>query len=556
MDSAELTGVTAPPPVVAGGRGPRPVRASRSFDFVRTIRGYPAWLLILSGVVTIAVLLPVVFLLWQAAHAGWGTIWPLIFRGLTWTLLVNTVQLAVIVTVCSAVLAFGAAWLIERTDVPLRRFWRAVVILPLAIPDFVVGYTWSTLSPAVHGLFGASLVMTLGLYPLVYLPVAAALRRADATLYDVARSLGCGPLVAMRRTILPQIRAALLGGSLLVLLGLLAEYGAFEILRFQTFTTEIFTEFNQGINPAAASALSLVLVLLSLLAVGGELMASRSLGLRAGRAAGEVRRYRLGWGVVPALLGLCALVGLGVGVPLSTLAYWLTQPAENIGVQPIPLLGAAGYTLEYSALAALAATVAAFPVAFLAVRHPGRLSRVLERLGYMVQGLPGLVIALALTFFAVRLLFPLYQSASLLVAAYAVMFFPMALICLRASLVQLPRRLADTARSLGCSPLRATLRVTVPLAAPGIAASFALVFLSAVTELTATLVLVPTGVQTLATAFWAYQSEISYSIASRYAALIVVIAVIPGVFMSRWLDPSRSSSSAREFVLRRRGGGR
>jgi iron(III) transport system permease protein len=90
--------------------------------------------------------------------------------------------------------------------------------------------------------------------------------------------------------------------------------------------------------------------------------------------------------------------------------------------------------------------------------------------------------------------------------------------------------------------MSALLRVTIPLAAPGIAASVALVFLSAVTELTATLLLVPTGVQTLATAFWAYQSQVSYATASRYAALIVVIAVVPGVFMSRWLDPSRSSA--------------
>jgi iron(III) transport system permease protein len=162
------------------------------------------------------------------------------------------------------------------------------------------------------------------------------------------------------------------------------------------------------------------------------------------------------------------------------------------------------------------------------------------------------VVALALGFFAVRLLYPLYQSPTLLVIAYSVMFFPMALVSLRGSLVQLPRGLSDTARSLGCSPLRAMMRVTVPLAAPGIAASFALVFLSAVTELTATLLLVPTGVQTLATAFWAYQSEVSYATASRYAALIVVIAVIPGVFMSRWLDPAKSS--ARGFRFGRRGG--
>jgi iron(III) transport system permease protein len=554
MRTAELIDATAPPPVVAGDRGQPPARAHGSFTFFRTIRGYPAGLLLLATVVTTAVLLPLAFLLWQAAHAGWGAIWPLMFRQLTWTLLVNTVQLAVIVTTCAAVIAVGAAWLIERTNVPLRRVWRAVVVLPLAIPDFVAGYTWSSLTPAVHGLFGASLVMTLGLYPLVYLPVAAALRRADSSLYEVARSLGCGRLTALRRAVLPQIRAALLGGCLMVMLGLLAEYGAFEILRFQTFTTVIFTEFNLGINTAAASALSLVLVVLSLLAVGGEMAATRSIS-RAGRGArpsGGVRRYRLGWGVVPAVLGLCVLAGLGVGVPVSTLVYWLTQPSDLVGVQPVSLLGAAGYTLTYSALAAAVATVAAFPVAFLAVRHPGRLSRALERLGYLVQGMPGLVIALALGFFAVRLLYPLYQSPTMLVIAYSVMFFPMALVSLRGSLVQLPRRLSDTARSLGCSPLRAMLRVTVPLAAPGIAASLALVFLSAVTELTATLLLVPTGVQTLATAFWAYQSEVSYATASRYAAVIVILAVIPGVFMSRWLDPGKSS--ARGFRLGRRGG--
>jgi iron(III) transport system permease protein len=532
MTSTDLTGV--PPPVAVAGR-----QASR---FSRTKSRYPRGLLLLAAVVTVTVLLPVVFLLREAAYAGWGVVWPLIFRGLTWTLLLNTIQLALIVTACTAVIAVGAAWLTERTNLPLRRVWRAVVVLPLAIPDFVVGYTWSSLTPAIHGLFGASLVMTLGLYPLAYLPVAAALRRADSSLYEVARSLGYGRLGALRRAVLPQVRTGLFGGCLMVLLGLLAEYGAFEILRFQTFTTEIFTEFSLGINPEAASALSIVLVVLSLLALSGEMAANRR--PLAGRPSGGARRYRLGWGMLPAVVFLAALAGLGVGVPVSTVIYWLTQPADLTGVAPIPLVGAVGHTLAYSAGAAVVATVAAFPVAFLAVRYPGRLSRLIERFGYLVQGLPGLVIALALTFFAVRLLYPLYQSPTLLVVAYALMFFPMALVSLRASLVQLPRRLADTARSLGCSPARALLRVTVPLAAPGIAASVALVFLSAVTELTATLVLVPTGVNTLATAFWAYQSEVAYATASRYAALIVIIAVIPGVFLSRWLDPGRSSKSS------------
>jgi iron(III) transport system permease protein len=551
MAAPEAERSPAPPSPVVRDGARLSGRGRRGPGSFRTVPWFHPLLTPLAAAVTIAVLLPVVFLLWQASQAGWGTVWPLIWRGLTWTLLVNTVQLAVIVTCCTAVIACVAAWLIERTTLPGRRIWRAVVVLPLAVPDFVVGYTWSSFTPTVHGLFGASLVMTLGLYPLVYLPVAAALRRADSSLYEVARSLGQGRLRALLRTMLPQVWAALLGGCLMVLLGLLAEYGAFEILRFQTFTTEIFTEFNLGMDTAAASALSVVLVLLSLLAVGGELAATRTVAARAGRPSGGVRRYRLGWWLVPSAAFLLMLVALGVGVPLGTLVYWLTRPTDSLGLTPVSLLGSAGYTLWYSAVAAVLATVAALPVAFLAVRYPSRLSRVLERLGYLVQGLPGLVIALSMVFFAVRLLYPLYQSATLLIIVYAIMFFPMALISLRASLVQLPRRLSDTARSLGCSPFKAFVRVTVPLAAPGIAAAVTLVFLSAVTELTATLVLVPTGVQTLATAFWGYESQVSYATASRYAALIVLLAVIPGVGLSRWLDPERTASAERGRGLSR-----
>src|SRR5262245_53873199 len=166
MDPADpLTAATASPSEVAGGRprgnggrgaphagGLRGVGPRELAEY----RGYPRGLLLLAVAVSVAVLLPVVFLLWQAAHAGWGAIWPLMFRELTWTLLVNTIELAVIVTSCAAVIACGAAWLIERTNLPLRRFWRAVVLLPLAIPEFVVGYTWLSLTPAVHRLFGAS----------------------------------------------------------------------------------------------------------------------------------------------------------------------------------------------------------------------------------------------------------------------------------------------------------------------------------------------------------------------------------------------------------------
>jgi iron(III) transport system permease protein len=238
---------------------------------------------------------------------------------------------------------------------------------------------------------------------------------------------------------------------------------------------------------------------------------------------------------VPVIGGFVALTGLSVGVPVSTVIFWRLQ-APDTTLPPISLAGAAWNTLMYAGSAAILATVAAFPVALLFVRHRGRLGTVFERIGYLSQGLPGLVLALALVFFAIHAAYPLYQSSELLVVTYAIMFFPLALVSLRASLVQAPPRLEETARSLGCRPAAALARVTLPLVAPGIAASVALVFLAAVVELTATLVLIPSGAHTLATAFWAYQQNSSYASASRYAIVIVAIAAVPGCLLQRWFD--------------------
>jgi iron(III) transport system permease protein len=245
------------------------------------LRKRPRALLALSVAVVVVLVLPLCFLLIEAHGAGTSTIVNLIFRSLTASLLWNTVRLTVVVTVLCAVIGTAAAWFIERTDLPGRGVWAVLVVVPLAIPDFVVSFGWASLSTWVEGFRGAVLVMTLAIYPLVYLPVAASFRGGDPGQEEVARSLGAGRLATFWRITLGQARTAILGGCLLVALVLLAEYGAFEILGYQTFTTEIFTEFNVSFNVPTASALSLVLVLLSLLVLCGE-------GLTRGR--GRVSR--------------------------------------------------------------------------------------------------------------------------------------------------------------------------------------------------------------------------------------------------------------------------
>jgi iron(III) transport system permease protein len=328
---------------------------------------------------------------------------------------------------------------------------------------------------------------------------------------------------------------------------LLAEYGAFEILGYQTFTTEIFTEFGVSFNLPTACALSLVLVALGLLVLGGEAVAQRGRRIsRSGALAQRVLpRHKLGRARAPALGFLGALVALALGVPVGSAIYWIAR-AHRAYLTGVSLLDAAWHTAAYGVCAAAVATLMAIPVALLAIRHQGRAYRLLERTTYLVLAMPGLVIALALSYFAERDAGGfLYQSAPLLVLAYAILFFPLALVGVRASVLHAPPELEEIGRSLGARRLAVLGRVTLPLIAPGLAAAFCLVFLSAVTELTATLILVPTGVQTLATQFWAYEQNLAYGQAAPFALAIILIAAVPSALLGRFFDrmSSRTTTS-------------
>ena len=495
--------------------------------------------MVLSAVVAAALLAPLVLVAVDAQQAGWPEISRVLFRDRSFGLLVNTIELAVVVGVLTALIGIGAAWCTERTAIPWRRGWTVLLVLPVAIPDFVTGYAWHSIAPGVIGLPAAALVMTLATYPLVYLPVAAALRRADPGPEEVSRSLGHGRLSTFARVTVPLVRPALIGGTLVVLLTLLSEYGAFEIVRFQTFTTEIFNEFQ--FDQAAAAALSVPLVALGLIVLSGESMIGRRgrISRSGSQAARVARRRSLGRSTIPVLVALMALTGLAVGVPVATLVYWMARSQQSTLPAAATLGQAAAATLTYSAAAAVVAVLLALPVAIMAGRRGSAPRRLIERSTYLTQSLPGVVIALSLVFLALHFAIGLYQTGLLLVAAYTVLHFPLALVCVKASVAQASPQLVDVGRSLGRGPVAVFTRVTLPLIAPGLLAGLCLVFLTATTELTATLVLAPTGVQTLATQFWAFQREAAYGAAAPYALAIVAIAAIPGALLGLWFDRGR-----------------
>jgi iron(III) transport system permease protein len=487
---------------------------------------------------------PLVLVVLDARSAGWSQIHAVLFRQRSAMLLRHTLVLTGLVVACGGAIGLTTAWITERSALPFRRVWTVLLMLPLAMPDFVVGWTWHALRPRIDPLFGATLVMTLGTYPLIHLPVAAALRRADPGLEDVARSLGSGRVATFRRVSLPQVVGPLAGGAVLVALTVISEYGAFEVLRYPTFTTEVFTQFR--FRPAAAGALSIPLVLIGLLLLCGEGLVTRGCARARGVVRSRPPRGRW-WRALPLALVPTALVGLGVVLPVASLARWIHQSRRSTLPATATLMQATLTTVRYSAIAAAVCVVAALPVAMLSFRRRSRTRAALERASFVTRAVPGVVIALSLVFFATRWAFGIYQTGYLLVLAYVIIHFPLALVCLRAATERVPPTLIDTGASLGRSAPTVFRRVTLPLIAPGLAAGFCLVFLTAATELTATLVLAPIGTETLATQFWAYQNEIAYSSAAPYALTIVALSVLPGTLLALWFDreSNRTERAAR-----------
>lgn len=472
-------------------------------------------------------LVPMVFVAWVTLHTPWATIMALVFRPRVAELLLNTLMLVLLTLPLCAALGLTMAWLVERTALPVRRLWAALAVAPLAIPAFVHSYGWVSVAPTIHGPGAAVLISVLAYSPFFYLPLAATLRRLDPALDEVAGSLGLRPWQVGWRVVLPQLRLPLCGGALLVGLHLLAEYGLFALVRFDTFTTAIYDQFQSSFNGPAANMLAAVLALACLLLVWLESWLRG--GARYARVGtGSAREFRprplRPWACALALLGLGGVALLAVGVPMLTLARWLVAGGSEVWA-PEAIVPALLQTLLLGIGGALLISLAAVPAAWLSIRVAGRHNRWIEACYYLGSALPGIVVALALVSLTVQWLRPLYQTLFTLLLAYLLLFVPRALVSLRTAIAQAPVELENIARSLGRSPGQALWATTLRLAAPGFAASFALTFLAIINELTATLLLAPNGTRTLAMVFWIRSSEIDYAQAAPYALIMVLMSL-------------------------------
>lgn len=510
-------------------------------------RGRPMPIVSGAGVVVAALaLLPLGYLLVRSNELGWDRVAEIAFSARAQGLLWRTLSLAVSVTATSVAIAVPIAWLTVRTDLPLRRFWVVVTALPLAIPTYVGGFAFigalgprgilqgwleplgvETL-PSIYGFRGAWLVLTLFTYPYVLLTVRSAMRRLDPSLEEASRILGHGRWSTFRRVVLPQLRPSIVAGSLLVALYTLSDFGAVSMLRFDSFTRAIFVQYRASLDRSTAAVLGLVLVAVTLLVLSGESAARRTgsyhrLHGGGARVAPVAPLGRWRW---PAFAALTALVAIALVVPLGVIVTWLIRGID--AGEPLRLTTTLiGNSLRASALGAVAAVLAAWPVAVLSVRRGGWLGRVVEGACWAGHSLPGVVVALSLVFFGARVAPGIYQTHWILTLAYVVLFLPQALGAMRSSLLQISPRLEEASRLLGRGSLQTLVQIVAPLARPGVLAGGALVFLTCMKELPATLLLAPTGYPTLATQVWSATSEAFFARAAAPALALVLLSSLP-----------------------------
>ena len=384
----------------------------------------PALLKVVAIVVTVGFAFPAGYLVWRNFTFQSDPL-EVLFSQRTRGPLLRTLRLAVLVSASTAVLGTALAWLTTRCDVPLRRLWQVLLPLPLVFPTFIgaaalirtlnpgglladwldrVGLTWDV---EMRGLFGAWLALTLFTYPYVYLPVAARLRRLPGSAEETARLLGDGPLAIIRRVVLPQTATAISAGTLLVFLYAISDFGAVQLMRYDTLSRAIYT--TRLSNQPVSLALSVILLVLAAVVVLVERAATRRYEVSAPARSRRPVMYRLGRAKPVAVAFLAAAVAVGLLGPLASLADWTIDGIKlNTSGGRDLLVGwddvwSPTWNTAFGSIAAAAVAVAAvLPAAYLVVRYRSRIGTVANAVIVSAFALPGILIGLALLFWTLK----------------------------------------------------------------------------------------------------------------------------------------------------------
>jgi len=480
------------------------------------------------------------------------------------------------------VLGVSTAWLVTTCEFPLRRLLGVALILPLAIPTYIIAFTYAEifshtgpvqelirwfhpdtpligLRRQVMSTNGAAVLMALVLYPYVYLVSRASFLKQTGGVLESARILGRGAWSTFFRVALPLARPAVAAGVTLVLMEVLNEYGAVRYFGVHTFTTGIFRAWAGLADFPAAMRLSGCLLLFVFLLVGLERTQRGRARFQEGAASGRpVPRTRLrGWRGAAAL-GVCLVpVVLGFVVPVSQLLVWAIHEAPGAMGRGFPRL--ALNTFALAVVAASLTVLVALVVVYSVRLNPAPLLKLAARVSMLGYSIPGVIVALGLLFplgFLDRVLddtmrATLGVSTGLLLSgtvvaltfAYLVRFLAVALTPIESGFERICGKLDETSRSLGSPPLRTLVKVDLPLLKGTLLAAGLLVFVDVLKELPLTLVLRPFNFDTLATRAFQLASDEQVAQSALPALLIITVGLIPVVVLNRIMTREQRTGS-------------
>ena len=537
------------------------------------------WSLATFGV-ALAVALPVLVVFSRLMVPTEG-VWSHLLQTVLWDYAWNSVMLALGVAGGVVVIGVGTAWLVTMCSFPGRATFEWALLLPLAVPTYIIAYTytdflqyagpvqsvlrqltgWSYgdyLFPELRSLGGAITIMALVLYPYVYLLSRAAFLEQSTCALDVGRTLGRSAWGCFFSVAVPLARPAIAGGTALAVMEALADFGAVQHFGVSTFTTGIYrTWFSLG-QPVAAAQLAAVLMLFVLLILTLE-RASRGPARfehTASQRPWQPHRLR-GRRAAFAITACAAPIALGFGIPLLVLIEMTVEQGDALLRDMFLQLASNTFTL--AALAAALTAGLALMVGYGLRLRPTPFSRAAARMASLGYAIPGAVIAIGVLIPFARLdnAFDAWMRATfgistgllltgtigVLLFAYLVRFFAVALSATEAGLAKINHNLDDAARILGQSPTGTLLRVHVPIMWGSVLTALIMVFVDVLKELPATLILRPFDFETLAVRVYRFASEERLAEASTPALAIVLVGLIPVILLSRAMSRTRRGSA-------------
>ena len=469
---------------------------------------------------------PLIYLFIRASEKSSQEILALLSRQKTLEVLGLTLLLLVIVVCVNVFLGTAIAAGLHYVKIPYPRLLLVSTVLPLAIPSYVFTYTWKAIFPALEGIWAAAFILSLSTMPYMILAVSISFQRIDSGIIEVARTLGLSKISVFNRVILPQVRRSISAGALLSGLYVLSDFGAVSLLNVETLTVSIQNLFKSSYDRGAASVIGILLFFAAAIFVLFEsILKGRDFESRGAEGFQEQIRRIKNSALSALTILVIALYGfLAVVIPFYVL---ISRYLQNPGIVAFSdLFSAAISTVSVAGLGAFIAFILSLPLALLATQGPSAFAAISGKVILISHALPGVVVGLALVSFGSRL-GPLYQSAFLLAFAYAVLFLAKSVASTTAALTSVSPHLKEVAATLGKSKSGIAMQVVFPIALPNLALGVLLVFLTAMKELPATLMLRPTGMDTLATEIWSYAAISRFNEAAPYALLLVIIAAIP-----------------------------